>query len=102
MNRTGIIMRWSMVTACLLTAASAVSQTIYGTISEGNNRPLRNQNLKLTCEGGTAQATTDEKGSYRLTVRAAPGRCRLEVGKMHVETVFLYQEPTRYDYEVKD
>jgi hypothetical protein len=55
----------------------------------------------ITCDRATAQAMADNAGSYRLTVNGH-GRCHLQVNNMPPpgELVFIYDEPTRYDYEV--
>jgi hypothetical protein len=76
----------------------ASADTIFGTLT-GPDGP--NATLALACEHAVANANADRYGSYRITV-AGRGRCHLRVNGMPApgELVFLYDEPTRYDYEV--
>ncbi len=82
--------------ACV--ASPAAAETLYGTLT-GPGGP--NGRLVLTCERVSAHAVADAAGSYRITVNAR-GRCHLQVNNMPPpgELVFVYEEPTRYDYEV--
>ena len=84
--------------ACIALPATAVADTIYGTLT-GPAGPR--STLTLTCEHAVASAVADSSGSYRVTI-AGRGRCYLRVDNMPApgELVFLYEEPTRYDYEV--
>ena len=78
--------------------APAAAETLYGTLT-GPGGP--NGRLVLTCERASARAVADAAGSYRITVNGR-GRCRLQVNNMPPpgELVFVYEDPTRYDYEV--
>jgi hypothetical protein len=82
--------------------APAAAETIYGTLA-GNGGPAR-AHLVLTCGGVSAETDTDAHGSYRLTI-GAKGRCQLQISVGNAqapsELVFVYDEPTRYDYEVQ-
>jgi hypothetical protein len=88
----------AVAAASIALPATAAAETIYGTLT-GPAGP--NGRLTLTCERGAASAVADRSGSYRLTV-AGRGRCHLRVNNMPPpgELVFVYDEPTRYDYEV--
>jgi len=79
-------------------AMPVAAETLYGTLTgPGGPRAA----LQLTCDRAVARAVADAAGSYRITV-AGRGRCHLLVGNMAApgELVFVYDEPTRYDYEV--
>ena len=78
--------------------APAAAETLFGTLS-GPGGP--NAKLQLTCDRAVAHSAADAAGSYRITV-AGRGRCRLQVGNMPPpgELVFVYEDATRYDYEV--
>lgn len=85
---------------CAASAVPATAETIYGSLT-GPGGPVRGH-LMLTCNNQVAQTDADERGSYRLTI-AARGRCWLRVNDMQSpgELVFVYEEPTRYDYQVR-
>ena len=88
----------SVAAAGLALSSAASAETLYGTLS-GPAGP--NARLLLTCDKVTAHAIADKAGSYRVTLNGH-GRCRLQVNNMPApgELVFVYEEPTRYDYEV--
>ncbi len=88
----------SVAAAGLALSSAAGAETLYGTLS-GPAGP--NARLVITCDKASAHAIADKAGSYRLTVNGR-GRCRLQVNNMPApgELVFVYEEPTRYDYEV--
>ena len=88
----------SLAAAGLAWSSAAAAETIYGTLT-GPAGP--NGRLVITCGQTAAHAIADKAGSYRLTVNGH-GRCRLQVDNMPPpgELVFVYEEPTRYDYEV--
>ena len=88
----------SVAAAGLALSSAAAAETLYGTLS-GPAGP--NARLVITCDKAAAHAIADKSGSYRLTVNGH-GRCRLQVNNMPPpgELVFVYEEPTRYDYEV--
>jgi len=81
-----------------LSSPAAGAETIYGTLT-GSDGP--SAHLTLTCGAVTAEAHADSRGSYRVTINGG-GRCHLQVGNMPApgELVFVYDEPTLYDYEV--
>ena len=83
-----------------LSTPAASAETIYGTLSGTDGA---NETLTLTCGDITAATTSDSYGSYRLTIKAG-GRCHLQVGNMPApgELVFVYSEPTLYDYAVTE
>ena len=98
-----MILKTAAVASALLIAGEALAATIYGTIKQ-NNQPVKNNTpLVLSCGGSqAASTTTDERGNYRLTANRT-GRCDLKVGEannMSVGEVILFQDPTRYDFEV--
>jgi hypothetical protein len=84
--------------ACLALSTGAAAETLYGTLT-GPGGP--NARLLITCERTAARALADNAGSYRITVNGH-GRCHLQVNNMPApgELVFVYEDPTRYDYEV--
>ena len=88
----------SLAAAALAWTSAAAAETIYGTLT-GPAGP--NGRLVITCEKASAHAIADKAGSYRLTVNGR-GRCHLQVNNMPPpgELVFVYEDPTRYDYEV--
>ena len=88
----------AMVGAGVALPLAASAETLYGTLT-GPGGP--NAKLLLTCERVVARAAADNAGSYRITVNGR-GRCHLQVNNMPPpgELVFVYEEPTRYDYEV--
>ena len=79
--------------------AGAHAETLFGTLS-GPAGP--GATLQLTCDRAVAHSQADAAGSYRITV-AGRGRCHLQVGSMPPpgELVFVYEDATRYDYEVR-
>jgi hypothetical protein len=79
-------------------SAAAAAETLYGTLT-GPGGP--HAKLLITCERIVARAVADNAGSYRITVNGR-GRCHLQVNDMPApgELVFVYEDPTRYDYEV--
>ena len=88
----------SLAAAGLVVSSAAAAETLYGTLT-GPAGP--NARLAITCDKAAAHAIADKAGSYRLTVNGR-GRCHLQVNNMPPpgELVFVYEEPTRYDYEV--
>lgn len=92
------VMSAVLVGACGALPVGAAAETLFGTLS---GRAGAKATLQLTCDRAVAHAAADAAGSYRITV-AGRGRCHLQVGNMPPpgELVFVYAEPTRYDYEV--
>ena len=92
----------AIVTTLALTLAGGAGQaaaaTIYGIIQAGN-QPVANTPVSVACPGADGQATTDGRGTYRVTV-ARTGRCTLQVRGATAQ-VILYEEPTRYDFELQ-
>ena len=84
--------------ACAALSTAAAAETIYGTLTGPGGPHAR---LVITCGRASAHAEADYAGSYRLTIDGR-GRCHLQVNNMPApgELVFVYDEPTRYDYEV--
>ena len=72
--------------------------TIYGMLEEAG-RPLAGLQIDLQCEGGRDSTQTDARGTYRFTV-GWTGRCELRA-RGDSSTVILYNEPTRYDFEIR-
>src|SRR5262245_24263898 len=95
--------RWSMtlkaasIASVLAMADQAAAATIYGIIVE-RGRPAGNAPVMLSCSGAPARTSTDERGTYRLTI-ARSGRCTLDV-RGATAPIILYDEPTRYDFEI--
>ena len=83
--------------ACIALPTVAAAEPIYGTLT-GPAGP--NSTLTVTCGNVTASVQADRSGSYRLNVKAR-GRCTLRIGDMQQdERIVIYDQPTRYDYEV--
>jgi len=84
--------------ALALPDLAVAANTIYGTLT-GPGGP--GASLVLACERATATANADGAGAYRLTVNDR-GRCHLRINDMPPpgELVFVYDDATRYDYEV--
>lgn len=95
--------RWAGTVMAAAVAVLALSReadaaTIFGAIHQGN-RPVVNAPVALVCRGTeAARTTTDARGGYRLTANET-GRCTLEVRGGSTE-VILYQDPTRYDFDL--
>ncbi len=83
-------------------ASAAAAAEIHGTVSDGGKPVPKGVALKLDCGGASAEAATDEFGSYSLKV-AATGECRLTVGYQGASGslgVSVYERPSRYDLAV--
>jgi len=89
--------------AFLLAGASAAAAAeIHGTVSDGGKPVPKGVVLKLDCGGSSAQASTDEFGSYSLKI-GATGECKLTVdyqGASGSLGVSVYDRPSRYDIAV--
>ena len=98
MDTRHLVMTIAVGGACVALSTPAAAETLYGTLT-GPGGP--NAKLLLTCERVAARAVADNAGSYRITVNGH-GRCHLQVNNMPApgELVFVYEDPTRYDYEV--
>jgi hypothetical protein len=89
--------------ALLAAAASAFAAEIHGTVSEGGKPLPQGVALKLECGQASADAKTDEFGSYSLKI-AATGECRLSLdykGASASLKVAVYEKPSRYDLAVR-
>jgi hypothetical protein len=90
--------------ALLLAGASLVrAAEIHGTVSEGGKPLPKGVALKLDCSGVSAEAKTDEFGSYSLKV-AGTGECKLSLdykGATAALAVAVYEKPSRYDLAVR-
>ena len=95
--------RWALTATAaalafaLVGAGQAAAATIYGII-QASNQPVANTPVSVTCPGAEARTTTDARGTYRVTV-SRTGRCTLQV-RGAAAPVIVYEEPTRYDFEV--
>lgn len=90
--------RAAFVAWALLGAGHALAATIYGALSEGG-QPVAGAPLELKCGAEASAAKTDARGAYRFTVNQS-GKCELRAAGA-VAPIILYNEPTRYDYEVR-
>ncbi len=96
--------RWATVTTAMaLGLALAIpgyvaAATIYGMIQQGG-RPLADTGVELSCDGKRESRQTDARGAYRFTV-SQTGRCQLHVQGASAP-VIVYDDPTRYDFEVR-
>ena len=91
------------VISLLGAAAVAGAAEIHGTVSDGGKPVPQGVALKLDCGGASAEAKTDDFGSYSLKV-AATGECKLTVtyqGTSAALTVAVYDKPSRYDVAVR-
>ncbi len=62
------------------------------------NKYLSGVKVTLTCGEATAETTTDEKGSFRLTV-AGEGKCRVAVAYQDQAPgldIVVFSKPARY------
>jgi hypothetical protein len=92
--------------ALLLAAggSSAAAAEIFGTISDGAKPLPAGVVVKLACATATAEAKTDEFGSYSLRTTAT-GECQVTVvhkGATASLPVAVYEKPTRYDLIAKE
>jgi hypothetical protein len=91
------------ILAFLLAGTSAAGAAeIHGTVSDAGKPVAKGVALKLDCGGSTAQASTDEFGSYSLKI-GATGECKLTVdyqGASGSLGVSVYDKPSRYDVAV--
>ncbi|HEX9166749.1 MAG TPA: hypothetical protein VF862_12625 [Gemmatimonadales bacterium] len=70
---------------------------IYGDLRLGD-KYLAEVKVTLTCGAATAEATTDAKGSFRVTVQGE-GKCRVGVsyeGQTPSVEVVVFEKPARY------
>jgi len=70
---------------------------IYGDLRLGD-KYLADVKVTLTCGDATAEATTDAKGSFRVTVQGE-GKCRVGVsyeGQTPSLEVVVFEKPARY------
>ena len=83
-------------------ASAAGAAEIHGTVSDGGKPVPKGVALKLDCGTASAQAATDDFGSYSLKV-GATGECKLTVdyqGASGSLGVSVYDRPSRYDIAV--
>jgi hypothetical protein len=97
-------MKTMAVLALVLTGASAAAAAeIHGTMSDGGKPVPQGVALKLECGSGSADAKTDNFGSYSLKI-SGTGECRLSVdyqGATASLPVTVYDKPSRYDLAVR-
>jgi hypothetical protein len=90
--------RAAVIVGALLGAGHAVAATIYGALSEGGQAVV-GAPLELKCGADASAVKTDARGAYRFTVNQT-GKCELHVAGA-MAPIILYNEPTRYDYEIR-
>jgi len=109
-NSDSIVLEVQMKKALLLgicgiaAAGILAAAEIHGTVSEGDKAVPEGVALKLACGGTTAEAKTDQFGSYSLKI-AATGECDLSVDFKKASgsiKVTVYDKPSRYDIVVKE
>jgi hypothetical protein len=97
-------MKTMAVLALVLSGASAAAGAeIHGTISEGGKPVPQGVALKLECGSASADAKTDDFGSYSVKV-SGTGECRLSVdyqGATASLPITVYEKPSRYDLAVR-
>ena len=90
---------------CLAAFAAVLGAAeIHGTVSEGDKAVPEGVALKLACAGTTAEAKTDQFGSYSLKI-GATGECELSIDFKKASgslKVAVYDKPSRYDIVVKE
>jgi hypothetical protein len=97
--------RWTAVTTSaalglvLAVPGYVAAATIYGTI-RADSGPLANTEIQLVCGARSETLRTDGRGAYRFTV-GQTGRCELRLQGGGSAPVILYNDPTRYDFEVR-
>lgn len=79
----------------------AYAGTVNGTIRAGN-KPLKNIQIVIICEGKEFPGTTNERGSYRISVEKT-GRCTLTLPEMPnaKHSIASSNNPVRYDFTVQ-
>ncbi|HEY7863180.1 MAG TPA: carboxypeptidase-like regulatory domain-containing protein [Thermoanaerobaculia bacterium] len=95
---------FSAVLLLLAGASSAAAAEIFGTLSDGTKPLPAGVVVKLACGTATAEAKTDEFGSYSLRTSAS-GECQVTVeykGASGSLPVAVYAKPTRYDLIAKE
>jgi hypothetical protein len=97
MGRCTTIATAAALALVLAGAGQVAAATIFGIIQAGQ-QPVANTSVSVACPGAEGRSTTDARGTYRLTV-ARTGRCTLQV-RGAAAPVILYEEPTRYDFEL--
>jgi len=97
-------MKTMAVMALVLSGASvAAAAEIHGTVSDGGKPVPQGVALKLECGSASAEAKTDDFGSYSLKITGS-GECKLTVsyqGATGALPVSVYDKPSRYDLSVK-
>jgi len=77
----------------------AVAGEVHGRIFDGNNSPVGQVAVSLSCGGRPVPGTpkTDKDGNYRFFARES-GSCTLSVGDAEPKAVYSYDRPTAYDF----
>ena len=78
-----------------LGTAASFGASIYGTVTQ-DGAPVRQARIEVVCGNVSDWRSTDDHGSYRLSVRNT-GRCRLTFLDAGAD-VIVYDTPTRYDW----
>jgi hypothetical protein len=85
---------------CLLFSVSLRAGQMYGSVIE-NGRALPNANIRITCQGVSADTVTGRDGSFRVNV-APEGRCTFTLTQFSASaTVFSFAKPMQYDFELR-
>ncbi len=85
----------------MLMVAGLLAAAPFGGVSGDlrlGDKYLANVQVTLTCGEASAETTTDEKGSFRLTVKGE-GKCRVSVsyeGQNPSVEVVVFEKPARY------
>jgi hypothetical protein len=92
--------RCLLLTALLLSAATARAGEVYGTITQGNKPVDAGVKVEIAISGKVYTAATDKFGSYRVIV-TEKGKCTMTV-RLNQATasvpLFSYDKATRYDW----
>lgn len=92
-----------VISLALLFPLEGYAGLIYGTVRNETGASIGGIPISVACpEFGRAppqSVTTDGAGAYRIFI-GIRGRCQLQVGNSTPTTVFSYDDPVRYDFDL--
>lgn len=92
-----------VIPLALLFPLEGYAGLIYGTVRNNTGAPIGGMPVSVACPefGHTPPQSvpTDGAGAYRIFVDIR-GRCQLQVGSSAPTTVFSYDDPIRYDFDL--
>jgi hypothetical protein len=94
-------LRFLATSLLALIPVAAVAGPIYGTVRSGAS-PMPGAHIEVACPDFQPAAAhfvgqTDRLGSFRMNV-AAQGRCVLRLNNQVSATIYLSNDPIRYDF----